>query len=141
MARQKFGGFELVSKQLAQLDRGTTRRLVEAGVAALVEETRKAIENNHHIVTGSMKAGIAPTRYHETLEGGWIDVYPQGEDAKGVSNARKAYIINYGRNKKRSAKMGDKFLTGSASRRKRQNAVELAMQKENEKILKEIGGN
>ena len=138
MAKQTFSGFEIVERQLAKLSRGTVKRLVEAGAKALVETTQESTQKYHHVVTGEMKQAIAPGQYHETLEGGWMDVYPQGTDNRGVSNAKKAFVINYGYGGRKTAKTGDKFITGN--KRKRQSAVAAAMEAENQKIINEANG-
>ena len=85
-----------------------------------------------------MVESVKPGAYHETLEGGWMEVYPQGEDPRGVSNAKKAFVINYGYGGRKTKKTGDKFLTGQKKRL--EVAAAEAMQKENEEILKEING-
>ena len=139
MARMEYGGFELIDNQLAKLDRGTVRRLVEAGAAKLVETVQDEIDKRHHIgKTGSMRENVKPGQYHETLDGGWIDVYPQGNDPRGISNAKKAFVINYGRGGKKTEKTGDKFITGQ--KRKYESAVNAAMEAENRKIIQEING-
>lgn len=139
MARMEYSGFEIIERQLARMDRGTVRRLVEAGAKALVEATQESIRSHHHVgETKSMVESVKPGAYHETLEGGWMEVYPQGEDPRGVSNAKKAFVINYGYGGRKTKKTGDKFLTGQKKRL--EVAAAEAMQKENEEILKEING-
>ena len=144
MAQMTYSGFELLDNQLAKLDRGTVRRLVEAGAASLVEGVKESIRTHNHISEGGgdMLESVGPGQYHETLDGGWMDVYPQGTDRHGVRNATKAYVTNYGRGKKKATwkKMGDKFITGSGQRRKFESAIEAAMKKENEKIIEEANG-
>lgn len=138
MAKMEYSGFEIIDNQLAKLDRDTIRRLVQAGANALIDETKESIASHSHIATGRMMASVKPGAYHETLDGGWMEVYPQGEDSRGVSNAKKAFVINYGYGGRRTEKTGDKFITGQ-KKRLEQKAME-AMEKENEKILQEIGG-
>ena len=138
MAKHTFSGFEVIERQLAKLDRGTVRRLVEAGAKALVESTQESVKQYHHVVTGEMEQSVKPGQYHETLEGGWMDVYPQGDDSRGVSNAKKAFVINYGYGGRKTGKTGDRFITGN--KRIRQSAVEAAMEAENKKIINEANG-
>ena len=138
MAKMEYSGFEIIDNQLAKLDRDTIRRLVQAGANALIDETKESIASHRHIATGRMMASVKPGAHHETLDGGWMEVYPQGEDSRGVSNAKKAFVINYGYGGRRTEKTGDKFITGQ-KKRLEQKAME-AMEKENEKILQEIGG-
>ena len=136
MAKMEYSGFEIVDRQLAKLDRGTVRRLVEAGAKAVIEGTKESIVSHHHIATGSMMENVKPGAYHETLDGGWMEVYPQGYDQRGVDNAKKAFVINYGYGGRRTAKTGDKFITGQ-KKRFEMSAIE-AMQKTNEEIIQEI---
>ena len=138
MAKMTYTGFEIIENQLAKLDRGTIRRLVEAGANALIEGTRESIRSHHHIATGSMMANVKAGQYHETLDGGWMEVYPQDTDGRGVSNAKKAFVINYGYGKRKTAKTGDKFITGQKGRM--ETAAAEAMEKENERILNEVNG-
>ena len=114
------------------------KRLVEAGAKALVDSTKESVKTHHHIVTGNMEQSVKPGQYHETLDGGWMEVYPQGDDSRGVSNAKKAFVINYGYGGNKTAKTGDKFITGN--KRKRQSAVAAAMEAENQKIINEANG-
>lgn len=139
MAKQSFSGFEGLENQLEKLGRESVRRLVNAGADALAETTTELIDQYHHIgKTGSMRKNVRPGQYHETLSGGWQEVYPQGVDPRGVSNAMKAFVINYGYGGEETAKTGDKFITGN--KRKRQEAVKAAMEKENQNILNEANG-
>lgn len=138
MAKLEYKGFEVLQNQIAQLSRTTIRRLVEAGANALIESTQESIESYHHVVTGTMKTSVKAGKYHETLGGGWMDVYPQGDDPRGVSQAKKAFVINYGYGGRKTEKTGDKFITGQ--RRQRASAINLAMEMENEKIIKEANG-
>lgn len=40
-----------------------------------------------------------------------VEIYPRGNDRRGVRNAQKAYVINYGYRGKKTEKTGDKFVT------------------------------
>jgi hypothetical protein len=127
-----------VDGSLARLSRGTVKRIVMAGAEACVEETRKNVEGYRHVVTGSMMQGVAPGQYHEDLNSGWVDVYPQGEDSRGVSNAKKAFVINYGYGGHKTARTGDKFITGQV--KNMQTVVSKAMQTESDRIIQEVNG-
>ena len=128
-------GLDAIDGRLSMLGRPVIRRIVEAGAKADVDEWRKNIRQAGHVRTGSMIENVRSSDYRETLGGGEIPVYPQGEDRNGVSNAMKAYVINYGRGK-RTAKMGDKFITGKE--KQFEDAVSRAMQAEGDRILDEI---
>ena len=138
MARVSYSGFEAIEGVIRTLDRDTIRRLVMAGAEACVEETRKNIEGYRHVVTGNMLAGVAPGQYHEDLGEGWVEVYPQGMDSRGVSNAEKAFVINYGRGGWKTERTGDKFITGK--KKTMQDVVSRAMQAESDRIVQELNG-
>ena len=134
----EYGGFDNVDATLGKLSRETIRRCVMAGAEACVDETRKNIEGYRHVVTGSMMQGVAPGKYHEDLGSGWVDVYPQGDDGRGISNAKKAFVINYGYGGHKTAKTGDKFITGQINSMK--EVVAKAMQAESDRIIQEVNG-
>lgn len=149
MARMTFDGFTELDAQLAKLlDRSTRRRIVEAGARKDAEEMRSDIRQSRHVRTGSMLNNTRPAEYHEDLNSGYMDVYPQGEDGKGRGNAMKAFVINYGR-KGRKVKIkgggekyikerfpGDKFITNRFP--ETEAAVMAAMQAEADRIVEEI---
>ena len=138
MARITYDGFEQIDGVLTKLGRDAIRSIVMAGAEACVEETRKNVEGYRHVVTGSMLQGVAPGQYHEDLGSGWVEVYPQGEDSRGISNAKKAFVINYGYGGRRTARTGDKFITGQKNAM--QDAVSAAMQRESDRIIQEMNG-
>ena len=72
--------------------------MVNASVGAIKEEWIKSAASHGHIDTGDMinSIGIGPG----PVNAGSViyrDVYPQGSDRKGVRNATKAFVLNYGR--------------------------------------------
>ena len=135
--RMIVGDISAIDASLEQLgSRENAKRIVEAGCAAAVEELQRRTDEAHHIVTGDMQRSFAPGIYHEDIDKCWQDVYPQGNDSRGKSNAKKAFVINYGRGKKRTAKTGDKFITGK--QKTLQEAVGAAMRAEAERIKNEI---
>lgn len=138
MAKITLSGFGEIEAQLDKLlDRGNVRRVVEAGAREAVKQMRGNITTAGHVRTHSMVDSVAPGQYHETLGGGSMSVYPQGDDGKGAGNALKAFVINYGRKKhRRTRRMGDKFITGKLAQT--ETAVQAAMQAESDRILAEI---
>ena len=75
--------------------------MVDAAVGVIRDEWRASAERHDLIDTGAMINSIgfpAPVQ----SAGGVLyrDVYPQGKDAKGVKNAEKAFINNYGTSRK-----------------------------------------
>ena len=138
MARCEYDGFERIDGVLTRLSRDAIREVVMAGAAACVEETKKNVQEYRHVVTGSMMEGVQAGKYHEDLGSGWVEVYPQGDDSRGVSNAKKAFVINYGYGKRRTAKTGDKFITGQT--KTMENIVAKAMQAKSDEIIRQLNG-
>ena len=138
MARCEYDGFERIDGVLTRLSRDAIREVVMAGAAACIEETKKNVQQYRHIVTGSMMEGVAAGKYHEDIGSGWVEVYPQGEDSRGISNAKKAFVINYGYGKRRTEKTGDKFITGHTQTM--QDIVTAAMRKKSDEIIQQLNG-
>ena len=137
MARCQYdiGGLD---ERLSVFGRDAVRQIVMAGAEACVAETQKNINDYRHVVTGSMMAHVAPGKYHEDLGSGWVEVYPQGEDSRGISNAKKAFVINYGRGGRRTDKTGDKFITGHKATMS--EIVSRAMQAESDRLVQQLNG-
>ena len=140
MATLKVNGFELVDEQFNRMGRPMIRRIVEAGASAaeqrMAENTEKAGHGPPGIsrrATGEMLRAIGRNEYRETFGGGSVDVYPQGSDGRGVRNATKAYVLNYGRGR---GLKGDKFITGDESQA--EQIVQEAMQAESDRLIAEI---
>jgi len=145
MAKFEYTGADGIEAQLQAMDRDMIKGIVMAGAEACVKEMQNLIGAYRHIgKTGSMQKNVAPAKYHEDLGSGWVDVYPQGSDSRGVSNAMKAFVINYGigsnptvrSHKKKKNKTGDKFITGNQKRM--EQGVFTAMQAESDRRIAEI---
>lgn len=146
MAKATTSGLEIAADQLEGLERGAVQRIVMAGAEALAEETRRNIDEYHHVgATGSMRENVRPGQYREWMGGGAVDVYPQGDDSRGVSNAQKAFIIDRGlgrrpmtiRSKgKERNKTGDGFLTKKTAKKAEEITVK-AMEAEFDRIIAE----
>lgn len=135
MARMRVSGAELELKE--NLSRDMIRRMVEAGGKVADDRMKAATRAHMHVRTGDMLEAIKPTPYREWFGGGATEVYPQGDDRKGVRNATKAYVINYGRGRrKRNGRMGDKFITNDE--KATEEAVRQAMEAENGRLIEEI---
>ena len=124
-------GFE--EKLGALSSRENIRRIVEAGSKAAIMELQHRIQEKRHIVTGEMERSVSAGPLHEDLGSAWQYVYP-GEGGRDRDTV-KAYVINYGRGGKRTAKTGDKFITGS--KQTLDEAVKAAMAAEADRILNE----
>jgi len=124
------------------------RRIVEAGAKVAADEMGENIQKYNHVgKTGSMRDNVGGAEYKERFDGGEMNVYPLGNDPRGVSNALKAFVINYGlganptirSGKKRIPnRTGDKFITGNF--RKSKEKVQSAMAAEASAFLGEALG-
>lgn len=136
MAKCEFSGTEELEAKLGSMDRDMIRSIVMAGAEALKKEDQAIIGAYRHVKTGSMQKSVAPGKYHEDLNSAWVEVYPQGSDGRGVSNAKKAFVINYGYGGRRTKKTGDKFITGNTKRM--EQGVFAAMQAESDRRIAEL---
>lgn len=136
MAKVEFtdGDFGVKLEQLG--GREAIRRIVEAGVKAAIKLDQERTVAAGHVITGRLKEGFGPGVYHEDLDSAWQYVYPQGTDSDGQDLAKIAFVINYGRGGKKTAKTGDKFLTGHKDTL--DEAVGKAMAAEAERIKNDI---
>ena len=136
MAKLEFTGPDELSQKLELAGRDMIKGIVMAGADACTKEMQALIGQYRHVKTGSMQKNVRPAQYHEDLGSGWVEVYPQGNDGRGVSNAKKAFIINYGYGRRRTEKTGDKFITGNKKRM--EQGVFTAMQAESDRRVAEI---
>lgn len=85
---------------LEKLDDATQRRIrremVENGAKVLQKEMQNEIEARHHVVHGYMRGSVAAGPVYEDVDGTSVEVYPQGNDPRGVSNEMKLQIITKG---------------------------------------------
>lgn len=111
MAKLEYSAVDEELERLTRIQEGVRRdviqKVVAAGAEEYAKELREEIEARHHVVSGSMRDNVRAGKYYETVGGGFTYVYPQGYDARGIDNAKKAFIINYGR----GGKKGDRFIT------------------------------
>jgi len=75
--------------------------MLEAGAEVAVEAWKNVIKEHDYIDTGDMLASVAPNKPTNLRSKKYkgprsIEVYPQGEDRNGMSNAEKAYILHWG---------------------------------------------
>jgi hypothetical protein len=136
MAKFEYVPDDGMDAALERLGREGIRAIVMAGAAAAVKEMQDDIGAYRHVKTGNMQKAVGPGAYHEDLGSAWVEVYPQGSDDRGVSNAKKAFVINYGYGGRRTKKTGDKFITGN--KKKREQAVGNAMQAESGRLIDEM---
>ncbi len=142
----RVSGTEISTDFLGSLERDAVKRIVMAGAEALVEETRREIDQYHHVVTGSMRDNVQATGYREWMGGGAAEVYPQGADSRGNDDAQKAFIIDRGIGRKPTTKRshgkqrnktGGHFLT-QKTRKEAEEVTVRAMEAEYDRIIAEI---
>ena len=141
MAKFEYSGVDEVEQKLAAMDRDMIKGIVMKGAEACTKEMQALIGQYRHVKTGQMQKSVAPAQYHEDLGSGWVDVYPQGTDSRGVSNALKAFVNNYGignnpTRRKTQNKTGDKFITKNQKRM--EQGVFTAMQAESDRRIAEL---
>jgi hypothetical protein len=111
----KTSGLDLLRADLAKLADAVggdlPEKMLDAGAEAAVQDWKEGITAHKHVDTGDMlnSVGVAP----ETRSGKKREIYPLGTDRKGVRNAEKAYVINYGRSKGSSKRKKWKGWKGS----------------------------
>lgn len=74
----------------------TVDRMLIAGSSALVDAQKRSCVSHKHVDTGDMLNSIKATKIRRRDSDRYVDVYPAGKDRKGVRNAEKAFITNYG---------------------------------------------
>ena len=146
MARMVFqDDLDVQLTQLEGLRRDAVKRIVMAGAEACAEAEKSAIDTYRHVVTGSMRENVRPGNYREEMGGGSVYVYPQDNDSRGVSNAKKAFVIDNGlgrkpmtaRSRRKVAnKTGDHFLTKKTKKQAEEVTVR-AMEAEYDRIIAE----
>lgn len=99
MARiETIGLDELVNqmRRMGQDEGPVVDEMLDAAAEIVRESWRDSGQAHGHVDTGAMLASV-----DFTVKGGaralYRDIYPQGSDAKGVSNAEKAFILHYGK--------------------------------------------
>lgn len=103
MARFDTSGLDAVLEEMKQEEQ-LTGPAADAMLMAGAEEVKKAwkrsAEEHGHRATGAMIESIGYAREPKQADDvRSIDIYPRGKDKKGVRNAEKAFILNYGTSK------------------------------------------
>lgn len=104
----KTKGLDILTEKLSELANeiggDLPDRMLDAGAETAEGNWREGIEAAGHIDTGDMLRSVGTSPYPHSRE-----IYPQGTDRKGVRNAEKAFIINYGKGKKKGDRFADKI--------------------------------
>lgn len=83
-------------------------KMLDAGAETAENNWREGIQTSGHIDTGEMLASIGTVK-GRSAKSLTRSIYPQGKDSKGVRNATKAYILNYGTSKRKGDHFVDKL--------------------------------
>lgn len=130
MAKFELTGLGDIEKMLLNRETTVTAAvpdMIQAGADELIKAEQEEIERLKLVDTGDMKKSVKATKIRKTDSGGFVEVYPQGKDRKGVSNATKAFVAQYGK----SGMSARPWLT--AARAKSGEKVSAAIRKEWEK--------
>lgn len=84
-------------KRMGELVGETADRMLMAGAEEVKKAWKQSAEMHGLRDTGAMIDSIGYPRQPKTVAGiKEIDIYPQGKDRKGVRNAEKGFLLNYG---------------------------------------------
>lgn len=89
---------ELISqmRKMGQMNGPVVAEMLDTAAEIVRESWKEAAERNGHVDTGAMVESVDfPVKGDARAL--YRDIYPQGKDAKGVSNAEKAFILHYGK--------------------------------------------
>ena len=118
MARLKVTGLDELENKLKAIEKGlrgeAMQNMLYAGADVLINAWKGSIQQKHHYRSHAMEDNVDKTSIHTAKDGLEISVYPMGTDSHRISNAQKAYILNYGRHAHKKGKEkieGDKFVT------------------------------
>lgn len=101
MSRFDTSGLDALIRDMTRLGQ-TSGEIAEAMCQAAAAEIRdcwkESAEKHGHRVTGDMIDSIGfkskPQRIGDVV---FQDIFPQGKDDRGIRNAEKAFVLNYGR--------------------------------------------
>lgn len=100
MARMDMTGFDKLVNAMRRMGQDSgpvAEEMVNASVEIIKETWVESAQAHGHVDTGDMIGSIG---YGRPVNAGnliYCDVYPQGNDSKGVRNATKAFILHYGK--------------------------------------------
>lgn len=100
MAKLTIAGFKEVEAALLRRERAAIEavpEMLQAGAAVLIKAQQAEIEEMKIVDFGDLKESIKATKIKGSDTEQYIEVFPHGKDRKGVSNATKAFIAQYGK--------------------------------------------
>lgn len=116
------------------------KKVVWAGAKVVEKEMKNAIAVRGHVVNGWMRDSVAMGEIHEDIDATWVEVYPQGTDPRGVSNAMKNQIINKGYYNKGSGRKFKKDPFWDKTRSELEPRILSVMEYQYDLCMKEING-
>lgn len=120
MARFDTTGLDDLISDMQRLGQGSgavAEAMVSAAAAEIRSAWRESAEAHGHRDTGAMIESIGFPFPVQNMGGIlYRDIYPQGKDSKGVRNAEKAFILNYGSSRIRPSYWVDEADEKSAPR-------------------------
>ena len=110
MARMDMSGLDEVARDMLRLGQESdkaSKAMLQAGAEKVKAAWRESIESHGLVKTGDMldSVGYKPPKSSGTAAS--VDIYPQGTDRKGVSNAEKAFINHYGTSRRPGTRFVD----------------------------------
>lgn len=100
MAQFNVVGFEELEKRLLAREAAVTKAIpamLEAGAAVLIEAQKREVEQMDIVDKYDLMNSIGATKILRKGESAYTEVFPQGKDRKGVRNATKGFIAQYGK--------------------------------------------
>lgn len=85
----------------------TTAAMVKAGSKEAVKAYKASIRAHGHVETGDMLESVGPGKLHENGGEVYQEVYPKGQDRRGVDNYLKAKRANFGTSKRAGSRFVD----------------------------------
>lgn len=131
MAKFNVVGFDDVEKSLLRMEKAAVEavpRMLKAGAAVLVKAQQDEIERMDIVDKRDMKNSIKAGKIKGNATEQYVEVAPSGTDRKGVRNAEKAFVAQYGRSYGKTAKPARPWMT--AANEKSTDKVHEAMRKE-----------
>lgn len=100
MAKIGLEGLDDFQRRLMRHEQAATEaipEMLQAGADVLIEAEKAEIERYNLIDKHKMINSVRATKVKKKGADSYVEVYPQGKDAKGVRNATKGFIAQYGR--------------------------------------------
>lgn len=100
MANFHVAGFDAVEQALLREEQTALEavpEMLKAGAEVLANEQKAQIEAYNLVDKGALIRSIKADKIKGEGTGRYVEVYPHGKDKKGVRNAEKAFIAQYGR--------------------------------------------